>query len=72
MNLANLGHDPMPEGVLKAPLYQYVPCEDTTAPLADHVVMELRAPGMGMTPLSVELVILRFLVDNNLRIVRVN
>lgn len=70
----NPDHDPLATGVTQVPLYQHAPCKETTEPLADFLVEELglTATYGSQAGATTEVVILRFLVDNNLRIVKMN
>ena len=62
-------HNPT-KGVYRGvPMARHLPCEESTEPLAEYICDEL---GLGETnkPMAaVELAILRFLMDNKMRIV---
>lgn len=59
-----------PKGVRLVPVYQYVPCEDSTGPLTQYVTEQLRSSSAGLA--EIELFILRWLVDNGMAIVKRN
>lgn len=58
------------KGVAPAPLYEAVPCDDSTGPMSAYIVQH--TGHMGTTAKVIEVLVLRWLVDNNMMICKRN